>query len=96
MRLLLTSEDVIHSLFIPDFRIHMDLVPERYSSVWFQATRPGNYHLFCSQYCGTSHSGMVGEVEAMEPADYQKWLHSSAEGSMALQGRKMFLKYQLH
>ena len=93
-RLLMTSEDVIHSLFIPDFRIHMDLLPERYTSVWFQPTRVGEYRLFCSQYCGTKHSGMTGKVYVMAPADYEKWLHSSAEGSMALQGRKVFLKYR--
>ena len=94
IRLLMTSEDVIHSLFIPDFRIHMDLLPERYTSVWFQATRPGTYRLFCSQYCGTNHAGMTGEVVVMEPADYEKWLHLRAEGSMALEGRKVFLKYR--
>jgi cytochrome c oxidase subunit II len=94
IRLLMTSEDVIHSLFIPDFRIHMDLLPERYTSVWFQATRVGTYRLFCSQYCGTSHAGMIGLVVVMEPADYEKWLHQQAEGSMALQGRQVFLKYR--
>jgi cytochrome c oxidase subunit II len=94
VRLLMTSEDVIHSLFIPDFRIHMDLLPERYTSVWFQATRVGEYHLFCSQYCGTEHAGMTGNITVMEPADYEKWLQRSAEGSMALEGRKVFLKYQ--
>jgi cytochrome c oxidase subunit 2 len=94
VRLLLTSEDVIHSLFIPDFRIHMDLLPERYSSVWFRATKVGTYRLFCSQYCGTDHAGMTGVVVVMEPADYEKWLHEKAEGSMALQGRKVFLKYR--
>ena len=72
IRLLMTSEDVIHSLFIPDFRIHMDLLPERYTSVWFQAPRPGMYRLFCSQYCGTNHAGMTGVVVVMEPADYEK------------------------
>lgn len=94
VRLLMTSEDVIHSLFIPDFRIHMDLLPERYTSVWFQPTKLGMYRLFCSQYCGTNHAGMIGTVIVMEPADYEKWLHSSAEGSMALEGRKVFLKYR--
>jgi len=94
IRLLMTSEDVIHSLFIPSFRIHMDLVPDRYSSVWFQATRVGAFHLFCSQYCGTNHAGMTGEVIVMEPADYDRWLHLRAEGSMALEGRKVFLKYR--
>jgi cytochrome c oxidase subunit II len=94
VRLLMTSEDVIHSLFIPDFRLHMDLLPERYTSVWFEATKVGEYNLFCSQYCGTNHAGMTGKVTVMEPAEYEKWLHSKAEGSMALQGRKVFLKYQ--
>ena len=90
----MTSEDVIHSLFIPDFRIHMDLLPDRYTSVWFQATRAGTYRLFCSQYCGANHAGMTGYVIAMEPADYDRWLHLGAEGSMALEGRKAFLKYR--
>lgn len=94
IRLLMTSEDVIHSLFIPDFRIHMDLLPERYTSVWFQASRPGTYHLFCSQYCGTNHAGMTGQVVAMEADDYDRWLEQGAEGSMALEGRKLFLKYR--
>ena len=80
IRLLMTSEDVIHSLFIPDFRIHMDLLPERYTSAWFQATRPGTYHLFCSQYCGTNHAGMAGFVIAMEPADYDRWLRAPVAG----------------
>jgi cytochrome c oxidase subunit 2 len=93
-RLLLTSEDVIHSFFVPAFRLHMDVLPGRYTSVWFQATRPGDYHLFCSQYCGTNHAGMVGTVHVMEPLEYQNWLHYHAEGSLALQGRKTFLKYR--
>lgn len=94
VRMLLTSEDVIHSFFIPAFRIHMDVLPLRFTSVWFQASKPGTYHLFCSQYCGTGHSSMIGTVVAMEPADYRRWLQSSAEGSLALQGRKAFLKYR--
>jgi cytochrome c oxidase subunit 2 len=93
-KLMLTSEDVIHSFFVPDFRVHMDVLPGRYTSTWFQATRPGTYHLFCSQYCGTNHAGMVGEVEVMEPSDYENWLRLHAEGSMALEGRKVFLKYR--
>jgi cytochrome c oxidase subunit II len=94
IRLLMTSEDVIHSLFIPDFRIHMDVLPARYTSVWFQATRRGVFHLFCSQYCGTNHAGMTGQVIVMDPADYDRWRHGDAEGSMALEGRKVFLKYR--
>jgi cytochrome c oxidase subunit 2 len=93
-KLVMTSEDVIHSLFIPDFRIHMDLLPERYTSVWFQPIRTGRFRLFCSQYCGTNHAGMVGEVIVMEPEEYQRWLQFGAEGSLALQGRKIFLKYR--
>lgn len=94
IKLIMTSEDVVHSLFIPDFRIHMDLLPERYTSVWFQAIQTGRFHLFCSQYCGTNHAGMVGEVVVMTPEDYERWLHQNAEGSLALQGRKVFLKYR--
>src|SRR5579864_2079119 len=94
VKILLTSEDVIHSFYVPDFRVHMDVLPNRYTSVWFEATRPGDYHLFCSQYCGTNHAGMVGTVHVMKPSDYQEWLNSHAEGSLALEGRKVFLKYR--
>jgi cytochrome c oxidase subunit 2 len=93
-KLLLTSEDVIHSFFVPDFRIHMDVLPGRYTTVWFQATRPGRYHLFCSQYCGTNHSGMVGTVVVLEPREYQRWLQYHAEGSMALKGEQVFREYR--
>jgi cytochrome c oxidase subunit II len=94
IKLLMISEDVIHSFFVPAFRVHMDVLPQRYTSVWFQATRAGTYHLFCSQYCGTNHAGMTGQVIAMEPAEYQEWLAQSAEGSLALRGRQTFLKYR--
>ncbi|HVT28973.1 MAG TPA: cytochrome c oxidase subunit II [Lacipirellulaceae bacterium] len=94
IKLLLISEDVIHSFFVPAFRIHMDVLPERYTSVWFKATTPGEYHLFCSQYCGTNHAGMVGRVIVMGAAEYQRWLNSSAEGSLALRGRQVFLQYR--
>ena len=93
-KLLLTSEDVIHSFFVPEFRVHMDVLPERYTTVWFTPTRAGPCHLFCSQYCGTNHASMVGRIVVMEPSDYQDWLRQHAEGSMALQGRKVFLKYR--
>jgi cytochrome c oxidase subunit 2 len=94
VKLLLTSEDVIHSFFVPDFRVHMDVLPARYTSVWFQGSRVGDYHLFCSQFCGTNHAGMVGTVHVMEQEDYGRWLHLHAEGSLALQGRKTFLRYR--
>jgi cytochrome c oxidase subunit 2 len=94
IKIVLTSEDVIHSFYVPDFRVHMDVLPDRYTSVWFEPTQPGAYHLFCSQYCGTNHAGMVGTVYVMKPTDYQEWLNNHAEGSMALEGRKTFLKYR--
>ena len=88
----MTSQDVIHSFYVPAFRIKADVLPGRYTTLWFQATEPGEYRLYCSQYCGTNHAGMVGRVVVMEPADYQNWLHLHAEGSLALEGRKVFLK----
>ena len=74
VRLTMTSEDVIHSFFVPAFRMKKDVVPGRYTTAWFQATRAGRYHLFCSQYCGTKHSAMIGWIDVMEPAAYQAWL----------------------
>ncbi len=69
-----TSEDVLHSLFIPAFRVKADAIPGRYSSIWFTPTQTGTFHLFCAEYCGTKHSGMIGRVIVMEPNDYQAWL----------------------
>jgi cytochrome c oxidase subunit 2 len=95
VKLTLTSEDVIHDFFVPAFRQKLDVIPGRYVSTWFQPTKVGTYHLFCSQYCGTNHAGMVGSVVVMRPADYQEWLNSThVEGSLALEGRKLFLKLQ--
>ena len=67
------SMDVFHSFSIPDFRVKREVIPGRYSTVWFQATEPGTYHLFCTQYCGTQALGMIGEITAMTPEDYEKW-----------------------
>lgn len=74
VKLTLTSEDVIHSFYVPAFRIKQDAVPGRYTTTWFEATKVGEYHLFCAEYCGTVHSGMIGKVVVMDPADYQAWL----------------------
>jgi cytochrome c oxidase subunit II len=74
VKLVMGSEDVIHSYYIPAFRVKADVIPGRYNSLWFTATKPGRYHLFCAEYCGTKHSGMIGWVTAMEPADFQAWL----------------------
>ena len=91
VKLTMGSEDVIHSYFIPEFRVKADVVPGRYNTMWFTATKPGRYHLFCTQYCGTKHSAMIGWVTAMEPAEYQAWLAGgSASGTMAENGAKLF------
>src|SRR5438105_4524389 len=89
--LTMTSQDVIHSFFIPVFRVKQDVVPGKYTTEWFKPTRLGQYHLFCSQYCGTQHSGMIGRVIVMEPAAYQRWLTSGEPGeSVALAGERLF------
>ncbi len=91
VRLTMISQDVIHSMFMPEFRVKQDVLPDRYTTLWFHATKPGRYHIFCTQYCGTMHSGMIGEVVVMEPATYQAWLSGgNAEGSLASTGQKLF------
>jgi cytochrome c oxidase subunit II len=91
VRLIMTSEDVIHDVFVPAFRVKADVIPGRYSSIWFTPTKPGRYHLFCAEYCGTRHSGMTGEVVVMQPTEYQAWLSGGApEGSLASAGEKLF------
>jgi cytochrome c oxidase subunit 2 len=80
VRLTMTSEDVIHSFFVPAFRTKQDLIPGRYTTAWFEATKPGRHHLFCAEYCGTLHAGMIGRVVAMEPADFQAWLAGGQPG----------------
>jgi cytochrome c oxidase subunit 2 len=87
----MTSQDVIHSFFVPDFRVKMDVLPGRYTTLWFEATNAGEYRLFCSQYCGTQHSGMIGRIIAMESTQYQTWLSGEAGAvSMAGAGEKLF------
>jgi cytochrome c oxidase, subunit II len=96
VRLTMSSEDVIHSYFIPAFRIKRDVVPGRYTNLWFTANKPGTYHLFCAEYCGTQHSGMVGWVYVMEPAAYEEWLAGTSGGgmgSMAAQGEQLFSRF---
>src|SRR5690606_32197701 len=72
VKLTMTSQDVIHSFFVPAFRVKRDVIPGRISTAWFEATKPGTYHLFCAEYCGTEHSLMVGSVIAMGPEEYQE------------------------
>jgi len=93
IRLTMASEDVIHSFFVPAFRVKADLLPNRYRTTWFQATKVGRYHWFCAEYCGTNHSAMIGWVEVMEPSEYQKWLAGGTESSLASQGEILFQKY---
>ena len=89
VRMKLASEDVIHSFYIPAFRVKQDVVPGRYTSLWFRATKPGVYHLFCAEYCGAEHSKMVGSVIVMEPQDYENWLSGGTGGkSMVVLGRR--------
>lgn len=91
IKLTMTTEDVIHSIFVPAFRMKMDVVPGRYTTAWFEATRPGRYHLFCAEYCGTNHSTMIGWVEVMEPQDFQAWLGGERSGeTLASSGEKIF------
>ncbi|HEY2101790.1 MAG TPA: cytochrome c oxidase subunit II [Chthoniobacterales bacterium] len=91
VKLVMTSQDVIHDFFVPDFRNKQDVVPGRYTTEWFKPTRPGRYHLFCSQYCGTDHSLMVGWVYVMEPAEHAKWLAGQpAPDSLVTMGERAF------
>ncbi|HYT89505.1 MAG TPA: cytochrome c oxidase subunit II [Gemmataceae bacterium] len=95
VKLTMVSQDVIHDFSMPAFRIKMDVVPGRASSMWFKATKTGKFHLFCGEYCGTNHSRMVGWVTVLEPTQFQQWLGSlKVDGSPASEGRKLFLKYQ--
>ena len=86
-----TSEDVLHSMYFPSFRVKADAIPGRYSTVWFTASKVGEYHLFCAEYCGTRHSGMVGRVVVMEPAAYQSWLSGTlGTTSLSQRGEQLF------
>ncbi|MCW5893584.1 MAG: cytochrome c oxidase subunit II [bacterium] len=86
----LASEDVIHSFYVPAFRTKMDAVPGRYTLTWFEATQPGEYHLFCAEYCGTLHSGMIGKIIAMDPPAFQAWLAGDKGVSVAEAGAQLF------
>lgn len=91
VKVTMTSQDVIHDFYIPAFRVKKDVLPGRYTSIWFQATKVGTYHIFCGQYCGAEHSEMIGWVYVMEPTDYAAWLAGGAKSeSMAQQGERLF------
>jgi cytochrome c oxidase subunit II len=93
-KLTLTSEDVVHDFGLPEFRTKIDVLPGRYVSTWIQPTRVGRFHLFCDQYCGTSHAEMVGTLVVQERADFDDWLGHHPDGSLATKGRQLFLKLQ--
>ena len=90
VKLIMTSQDVIHSFFVPAFRMKQDVVPGRYTVAWFRATKAGTYHLFCTQYCGTQHSGMIGDIVVMEPAQYEAWMSGGSTGPLSATGEKIF------
>jgi cytochrome c oxidase subunit 2 len=91
VQLTMISQDVFHSFSIPDFRVKREVIPGRYSTVWFNATTPGTYHIFCTQYCGTNHSVMIGEVTVLSPDEYQKWTEQSTSGmSLSQNGERLF------
>ena len=90
VKLIMTSQDVIHSFFVPAFRMKQDVLPGRYTVAWFHATKPGTYHLFCAEYCGTQHSGMIGSIVVMEPAQYEAWMSGGSGGPLSATGAKIF------
>ncbi len=91
IKLIMTTEDVIHDLFVPAFRIKADVVPGRYTTEWFEATKPGRYHLFCAEYCGMNHSGMGGWVVVMEPTDFDNWLSGNVnQQSASTAGQQLY------
>jgi cytochrome c oxidase subunit II len=94
VKLTMTSQDVIHDFYIPAFRVKKDVLPGRYSSIWFEPTETGTFHLFCAQYCGTNHSEMIGWVYVMSPKDYAAWLAGGEQTeSLAQQGQQLFIQF---
>jgi len=95
VKLTMSSEDVIHSFYLPAFRVKQDVVPGRFTSMWFEATKIGTYRLFCAEYCGTEHSRMIGKLVVMAPSDYENWLSGKdAFEPMHVRGKKIFEKFR--
>jgi len=93
VKLTMTSEDVIHDFFVPAFRVKKDVLPGRYTSLWFEPTKLGTFHLFCAQYCGAYHAGMIGSVIVVEPDEYERWLAGTVQGeSPEAAGEKLYLQ----
>lgn len=94
VRLVMTSQDVIHSFFVPAFRIKQDVVPGRYTSIWFTPSRTGEYHLFCAEYCGTDHAMMTGRIVVQAPAEFSRWLSAGPrQPGMAARGFALFRRF---
>jgi cytochrome c oxidase subunit 2 len=94
VRLILNSQDVIHSFYVPAFRVKMDVVPGHTEELHFEATTPGTYRLYCSEFCGTDHSHMLGDIVVMEPQDYARWLAAQPQGdTLARHGEALFREY---
>jgi cytochrome c oxidase subunit 2 len=94
VELIMTSQDVIHDFFVPAFRLKRDLLPGQYETLSFQAERPGTYHLFCAQFCGTDHAAMLGRIVVLPPAEYQRWLARNGAGdTLAAEGARLFIQY---
>lgn len=94
VRLVLASQDVIHSFFVPALRIKQDVVPGRYETMWFRADKVGRYHLFCAEYCGTDHAHMGGWITVMDPRDFGEWLQmQGGQETLAAQGQDLFRRY---
>jgi len=95
IRLIMISEDVIHSFYVPEFRLKYDVIPGRYTNLFFQATKPGTYNIFCAEFCGTEHSKMIGQVIVMDPSDYENWLSSGGAVAqpIASSGEQLFQEF---
>ena len=97
VKLMMTSEDVIHDFFLPAFRVKQDVLPGRYTMLWFEATKTGVYPLYCAEYCGTQHSGMIGRIVVLEPAEFERWLSGGVTGmSTADLGESLFQRFGCH
>jgi cytochrome c oxidase subunit II len=91
IKLIMTSEDVIHDFFVPAFRTKADVVPGKYQTLWFEPTKPGRYHLFCAEYCGMNHSGMTGSIIVMEPREFDDWLSGNTGNTTpAVAGQQLY------
>lgn len=90
IKLIMTSQDVIHSFYIPAFRVKQDVLPGRYTTLWFEASKAGEYHLFCTEYCGTDHSRMGGRIVVLNQLDYQRWLSGETGETLVEAGARLF------